>query len=138
MRMDDLVDPGRYERAARVLLCGVDDTLAELLARNLTRRGFDVQRLAWTPCCGDKRDLPGEVDVVVADLDCPESDARHTLARLRELVPAQPLVVLTDEWLDPERLQAGCLCLRKPVAMSDFLRAVRDCIQVAPGPRSVS
>lgn len=57
-----------------------------------------------------ERLIEGKIDVVLSDLDLPDSQAGETVAALREQIPQMPLVVLTgreDEALARKSVRAG-------------------------------
>lgn len=111
----------------RVLVCGMDAVLEDLLTRNLVRREFEVVQRAWAPCCGGPEELPGSIDAMVVDLDCPEPDCWHGVEHLRTLAPTLPAVLLADAWADAGRVKNGrhYVYLHKPVALDDVLGALR-------------
>lgn len=112
----------------KVLVCGVDEALSELLALNLARRGFEPCRARWAACCGDAEAAPPPAELIVADLDCPEPDAWLGAARARELFPARPLIYLGHGWPDLQRLRSlqPCGYIRKPFAVDELLRLLRE------------
>lgn len=101
----------------RVLLIEDDRSEADLIQEKL----IEAQRFAWDlPAFVVEHELQLGValerlvdeafDVVLSDLDLPDSRADETVATLREKVPSMPLVVLTgreDEALAHESVRAG-------------------------------
>lgn len=91
-----------------------DAALIQTLLAEGTRMGwdlppFEVER-AESVSAGLERLKGGDIDVVLTDLDLPDSRAWGTVATLREHIPHLPLVVLTgqeDESLARESVRAG-------------------------------
>ena len=110
-----------------VLVYSSNSTLADLIERNLARRGFEVYRTARLPASGEPGPLPHPIDVVVADLDSSEQHVWRGAARLRVLFPTTPLVLLAHDWPSGDRLRAlgPCRYVRKPFAIHDLLAALR-------------
>jgi DNA-binding NtrC family response regulator len=73
--------------------------LVETLLAEATRLGWDLPRFDMehvdNVSAGLKRLKEGGIDVVLSDLDLPDSQAGQTVATLREHLPHMPIVVLT-------------------------------------------
>ncbi len=73
--------------------------LIETLLAEATRLGWDLPRfdMEHVDNVGDglKRIKEGGIDVILSDLDLPDSQAGQTVATLREHLPHMPIVVLT-------------------------------------------
>lgn len=106
-----------YEQTVQVLLIednAGDARLAERRLAGAESIGWDLPRfeLTWvkTLGAGVARLDEGGIDVVLTDLDLPDSRAGNTFAHLRAHVPAMPIVVLTgreDEELALQSVRAG-------------------------------
>ncbi|MGC9356598.1 MAG: PAS domain S-box protein [Anaerolineae bacterium] len=91
-----------------------DAALIQTLLAEGTRMGwdlppFEVER-AESVSAGLERLKGGDIDVVLTDLDLPDSREGGTVATLREHIPHLPLVVLTgqeDESMARESVRAG-------------------------------
>jgi len=108
-----------------------DDELAELLTRLLEAEGYAVDR-ARDAHTGLTAVLDGSFDVVVLDRGLPDGDGLDTLARLRRVGNATPVLVLTAYGTVEDRvagLDAGAEdYLVKPVEVEELfarLRALR-------------
>jgi DNA-binding response OmpR family regulator len=123
--------------ALSVLLCSPDRELADLVTRNLARRGFRVRHEVWAACHAGPGHGPPEssddVDLVIADLDCMGSASWQAIVYLRRLSRGVPVVFLAYEWPNPGRLGRcqPCGYLRKPFAMDELLRVVREFMPAA-------
>ncbi len=116
-------------RLPTVLVCSADATLSKLVAWNLAIRGFPVRQDPRSPCC----EAPAgsfNVDVIIADLDCSGPASWQAAARLRETFRSLPVVLLSHDRPDAERLRglAPCRHLRKPFAINNLLTAVREVV----------
>lgn len=79
---------------AKVLVVEDDAGVVELLVRALEREGFEVEvtdRGAEAPT----RVEGGDVDIVLLDLNLPDADGLDVCRRIRERLPALPVVMLT-------------------------------------------
>jgi PAS domain S-box-containing protein len=105
------------EEIIRVLSIEDELTYAMLIQENLAeaqRVGwdlprFEVEHVARLEPALERLD-DGEFDVVLSDLDLPDSRAGETVTTLREHIPQMPLVVLTgreDEVLAHKSVRAG-------------------------------
>jgi DNA-binding NtrC family response regulator len=117
-----------------VLLVEDEPTLSQVLARILTEEGFDVTvcdngltALALVEC-GERR-----IDVVVSDVGLPGLRGDKLAAKLRQVRPALPVVLMTgySDVVAPgkEALLGVAAVLQKPVTIEDLLAAVRDALQ---------
>jgi len=80
--------------AGRVLIIEDDESLRDLLAEVLPRRGFTVETVA-TAAAGLEAVRVGDPDVVVTDLHLAGMDGIELCARLAEQRPHLPVVVIT-------------------------------------------
>jgi DNA-binding NtrC family response regulator len=78
----------------KILLVDDDDTLRRVLARELQQLGFAVAAAADAHDLGARIDTE-RPDVVLLDLKLPGIDGHAALAKIRELDPELPVVVLT-------------------------------------------
>jgi DNA-binding response OmpR family regulator len=112
-----------------VLVCSGDAVLSDLLQRNLSHRGLRVRLEHWDPCR-----IPSfgslnldEAGIVILDLDCPPPASWERAALLRAQLPDVPLILLTNDWPDRQRL-LRCepyAHVRKPFAIQELLSALR-------------
>jgi signal transduction histidine kinase len=84
----------QLKEAIRVLVVDDDTRLRELMRRALERKGFEVTTAEDGAVALEhmKRDLP---DVVVTDLEMPNTDGVETLKRIRENWGLLPVIILT-------------------------------------------
>jgi DNA-binding NtrC family response regulator len=126
----------RLESGCRPIVLLVEDepTLSQVLARIMTEEGFDVTvcdngltALALVEC-GERR-----IDVVVSDVGLPGLRGDKLAAKLRQVRPALPVVLMTgySDVVAPgkEALLGVAAVLQKPVTIEDLLAAVRDALQ---------
>jgi DNA-binding response OmpR family regulator len=111
-----------------VLVWSDNHILADLVAKNLDRRGFDVHEgpLPPFPVRGaTELDAP---DLIVVDLDCLDAELWHRASLIRRLLPGVPLVVLGHSWPTSPRVDRlqPCAYVRKPFAIDALLAAVKD------------
>jgi two-component sensor histidine kinase/CheY-like chemotaxis protein len=78
----------------RILYIDDDEGLRILVKRGLEREGYDVET-ATSGADGIARAAKGGIDVIATDHYMPEMDGLETLARLRELPEAPPVVFVT-------------------------------------------
>ena len=100
-----------------------------MLARNLEKRGFAVQRLNWEPCFAPRpAESPARPDVVIADLDCELADRWSAVRRLEGYFPSVPVVLLDYERPDAGRLRAlrPYRFLRKPLGVDELLELLDE------------
>jgi DNA-binding NtrC family response regulator len=126
----------RLESGCRPIVLLVEDepTLSQVLARIMTEEGFDVTvcdngltALALVEC-SERR-----IDVVVSDVGLPGLRGDKLAAKLRQVRPALPVVLMTgySDVVAPgkEALLGVAAVLQKPVTIEDLLAAVRDALQ---------
>jgi DNA-binding response OmpR family regulator len=116
-----------------VLVCSIDESFSELVALNLTRRGFSIRRERWAACCDAGETSANQADVVIVDLDCPEPECWRGGTRARRRFPDCALVYLGHGWPATERLRAvqPCGYVRKPFGMGELLRVLGELTPVA-------
>lgn len=113
--------------SSRVLLVDDEATGRELLARGLTRAGFEVETAGDATQAGER--LVREFDFVVTDLVMPRGDGLQLLAELNRLAhPAQRVVVTS--FADKERvvsvLNLGAdYLLEKPFSVERLTQVLR-------------
>jgi len=123
-------------RAASILLIEDEPIDAALVRRNLGAEGGQRPRLHHVPtlAAGIDRLAKGDVDVVLLDLNLPDSRGVDTVARLRERDGAIPIVVLTvagDEDTAVAALAAGAqdYLVKEELAGSLLRRSIRYAIE---------
>jgi DNA-binding response OmpR family regulator len=119
-----------------VLLYSADTGFSNLVTLNLARRGFRVRQQGWSACHahpGEPTNVPEDVNVVIADLDCMGPACWHAIAHLRRLARSLPVVVLAYEWPNAGRLGRCLPCgyVRKPFAMEDLFRMLEELLPAA-------
>jgi PAS domain S-box-containing protein len=83
------------EHKIRVLVVEDNPTTANLLRTNLTRRGFDVECLAYLGLAMERVHKPG-LDVILLDLSLPDSDGIGTFYDLHAIATETPIVILSS------------------------------------------
>jgi hypothetical protein len=119
-----------------VILYSADTGFSNLVTLNLERRGFLVRQQAWSACHARPRDptnVPEDIEVVIADLDCTGPACWFAVAHLRRLARSLPVVVLAYEWPNAGRLGRCFPCgyLRKPFAMEELFRVLKELLPAA-------
>jgi DNA-binding response OmpR family regulator len=111
-----------------VLVWSDNHVLADLIARNLSRRGFDVQEWRLPPLSAQGRLDHHDADLVIVDLEWLEPELWRRAARLRRLLPGVPLVILGHAWPTSSRVERlqPCTYVRKPFTIDALLAAVQD------------
>lgn len=104
--------PDRARTRIRALLVEDDSTYARLATASLQRSHGCELTVLRVACLAEAQQalLQAKPDVVVLDLNLPDSSGISTLKRLRETHPQLPVVVLTgldDEELGMQTLQSG-------------------------------
>jgi DNA-binding response OmpR family regulator len=107
-----------------VLLVEDDDSVAEPLAKGLTRDGFAVHRVAT----GSDALLAAEPDVVILDLGLPDIDGLEVCRRLRAR-SAVPIIVVTARGEEVDRvvgLELGAVdYMVKPFGFRELIARIR-------------
>lgn len=110
-------------------MCSADPVLSGVLARNLEKRGFTVQRLDWRPCSAPPpADVPRTPDLLIADLDGEVAGRWGAITRLDQYFPSVPVLILDYDRPDAGRLAAWrpYRFLRKPLSVRDLLGLLDD------------
>lgn len=113
---------------AKVLVVEDDAGVVELLVRALEREGFAVEvtdRGAQAPT----RVEAGDVDIVLLDLNLPDADGLDVCRRIRERLPALPVVMLTGRGSELDvvaGLEAGAHdYVSKPFSVAELIARMR-------------
>jgi DNA-binding response OmpR family regulator len=116
------------ERTMNVLVWSNNNVLSDLVARNLSRRGFDVHERRLPPCSAQGRLEHNDADLVIVDLDWLEPELWRRASLLRKLLPGVPLVILGHAWPTSPRVDRlqPCTYVREPFAIDALLAAVQD------------
>ena len=142
--MDARVHP-RDERPA-LLLVDDDDVYCAVLARALSRRGFDV-RVARTLREAMAAAIDSPPDYAVIDLKLPDGSGLKLVSRLLALDPQTRIVMLTGHGSIPSAVEAiklgATYYLTKPATADDLVAALErdhgdDDLPVSDKPMSVS
>jgi DNA-binding response OmpR family regulator len=133
--MPDLVEPTADPAfAPSILLVEDEPGIVDFLTRGLRAEGFTVEA-ALDGEEGQRRALREGFDLVVLDLMLPGVVGMDVLAKLRELKPELPVIVLTARGEIEDRvagLDAGAVdYLVKPFSLAELLARVRAQLRVA-------
>jgi DNA-binding response OmpR family regulator len=133
--MQRAAEPSSEEAMAPAVLVIEDEPgIVDFLHRGLRAAGFAVES-ALDGVEGERRALAGSFDAVVLDLMLPGRDGLEILARLREVKPGLPVLVLTARGEIEDRvtgLEAGAVdYLVKPFSMAELIARVRAQLRVA-------
>lgn len=130
------VPPGEHELAPTILLIEDEPGIVDFLERGLTAEGF-VVHAALDGIEGQHRALEESFDMVVLDLMLPGIGGLELLAKLREVKPELPVIVLTARGEIEDRvagLDAGAVdYLVKPFSLAELLARIRAQLRVAHG-----
>lgn len=133
--MSDMTAPGAEKAfAPSILLVEDEPGIVDFLTRGLQAEGFVVQA-ALNGAEGQKRALRESFDMVVLDLMLPGIGGMEVLAKLRDVKPDLPVIVLTARGDVDDRvagLDAGAVdYLVKPFSLVELLARVRAQLRVA-------
>ncbi len=133
--MSDLAEPlADSSLKPSILLVEDEPGIVDFLTRGLQAEGFEV-RSALDGREGERIALRESFDMVVLDLMLPGLPGLDVLARLRELKPELPVIVLTARGEIEDRvtgLDAGAAdYLVKPFSLAELLARVRAQLRVA-------
>jgi DNA-binding response OmpR family regulator len=133
--MPDLVAPvADSSLTPSILLVEDEPGIVDFLTRGLQAEGFAV-RSAPDGCEGQRIALRESFDMVVLDLMLPGLPGLDVLARLRELKPELPVIVLTARGEIEDRvtgLDAGAAdYLVKPFSLAELLARIRAQLRVS-------
>jgi len=115
----------------KILVWSDNRTLSDLMTRNLTRRGFEVDEHPL-PGAGAPSDH-GVPDLAIVDLSCPEPEMWQRASGIRAMLPGIPMVLLGHAWPTSARLGPlqPCAHVRKPFAIDELLAAVHVALPFA-------
>jgi DNA-binding response OmpR family regulator len=133
--MPDLAEPAAsLAFAPSILLVEDEPGIVDFLARGLRSEGFTVQT-ALDGLEGERLALRESFDMMVLDLMLPGMPGLELLAKLRELRPELPVIVLTARGEIEDRvtgLDAGAVdYLVKPFSLAELLARIRAQLRVA-------
>jgi DNA-binding response OmpR family regulator len=133
--MSDLAEPAADPGLAPSILLVEDEPgIVDFLTRGLRAEGFLVAA-ALDGVEGERRALAESFDMVVLDLMLPGIGGMEVLAKLRDVKPELPVVVLTARGEIEDRvagLDAGAVdYLVKPFSLAELLARVRAQLRVA-------
>jgi DNA-binding response OmpR family regulator len=119
---------GPYDRRVRILLVEDERGIADFVERALRAHGHDVDVAVDGPE-GERAALAGAPDLVILDVMLPGRSGFDVLERIRQLMPALPVIMLTAraEVADKVRgLDAGATdYMVKPFSVEELLARVR-------------
>jgi DNA-binding response OmpR family regulator len=133
--MPDIAEPGADAAfAPSILLVEDEPGIVDFLKRGLEAEGF-VVRAALNGLDGEQRARRESFDMVVLDLMLPGLGGMELLAKLRDIKPELPVIVLTARAEIEDRvagLDAGAVdYLVKPFSLAELLARVRAQLRVA-------
>jgi DNA-binding response OmpR family regulator len=133
--MPDMAEPDRdVAFAPSILLVEDEPGIVDFLKRGLEAEGFVVQA-ALNGLEGEQRARRESFDMVVLDLMLPGLGGMELLAKLRDVKPELPVIVLTARAEIEDRvagLDAGAVdYLVKPFSLAELLARVRAQLRVA-------
>ena len=133
--MPDMAEPGADAAfAPSILLVEDEPGIVDFLKRGLEAEGFVVQA-ALNGLEGEQRARRESFDMVVLDLMLPGLGGMELLAKLRDVKPELPVIVLTARAEIEDRvagLDAGAVdYLVKPFSLAELLARVRAQLRVA-------
>jgi DNA-binding response OmpR family regulator len=132
--MPDLAEPADTTLAPSILLVEDEPGIVDFLKRGLRAEGFAVEA-ALDGVEGERRALRESFDMVVLDLMLPGIGGMEVLAKLRDVKPELPVIVLTARGDIEDRvagLDAGAVdYLVKPFSLAELLARVRAQLRVA-------
>lgn len=133
--MSDLAEPAAPPAfAPSILLVEDEPGIVDFLTRGLQAEGFAVEA-ALDGIEGERRALCESFDMVVLDLMLPGVPGMEVLAKLRDLKPELPVIVLTARGEIEDRvagLDAGAVdYLVKPFSLAELLARVRAQLRAA-------
>ena len=133
--MPDLAEPAADPALAPSILLVEDEPgIVDFLKRGLQAEGFAVEA-ALDGVDGERRALRENFDMVVLDLMLPGIGGIEVLAKLRDVKPELPVIVLTARGEIEDRvagLDAGAVdYLVKPFSFAELLARVRAQMRVA-------
>jgi DNA-binding response OmpR family regulator len=134
--MPDLAEPAAHDPALAPSILLVEDEpgIVDFLKRGLQAEGFVVEA-ALDGVEGEQRALRESFDMVVLDLMLPGVSGMEVLAKLRDVKPELPVIVLTARSEIEDRvagLDAGAVdYLVKPFSLAELLARVRAQLRVA-------
>jgi CheY-like chemotaxis protein len=127
----------RVKDGARILIVDDDPEVATMLARSLSRHGFQID----TSSSGEDalaRAASTAYDAALLDLVMPGQDGAELAAALREKIPGLPVAVLTGYTrspLIPTAQRSGVVAVfTKPVAIQDLVDFLNE--EVGPPGRA--
>ena len=82
-----------------------EESIRDILAAVLTNQGYRVRSVA-TPAAAIAAMREESVDLIISDLQLQEADGLETVARLREIKPSVPVILLTGVLIDPQVVEA--------------------------------
>jgi DNA-binding response OmpR family regulator len=137
LAMPDLAEPVTATESAlapSILLVEDEPGIVDFLTRGLRAEGFLVEA-AFDGLEGERRALRESFDMVVLDLMLPGIAGMEVLAKLRDVKPELPVIVLTARGEIEDRvagLDAGAVdYLVKPFSLAELLARVRAQLRVA-------
>lgn len=117
---------------ARLLIIDDDDTIRRMLAKTLTKAGYDVLAAAD----GDeglKQFRKNEIDLVITDLIMPEKEGIEMIMELKTDFPDAKIIAMSggaqigpDEYLKLAVALGAQRTLKKPIVRDDLLGAIKE------------
>jgi len=131
----DIVTFTEGQREPRILLVDDDDMVRELLADELTDRGYDVLQAECGADAISLLDLGEAVDLIVSDLSMPGMDGVMVIREAQARRPRLPAILLTGYAGDAATLAVGAAIvgsfslLRKPITGAQLTDRVETMLE---------
>jgi len=120
-------------KTLRIILVEDDPGDASLIRYSLKASGY-ADHLHWVQSLSELADLETETDVILLDLNLPDSSGIDTVRRCKAMVPGTPIVVLTghdDMDFSLKTLEAGSqdYLIKNNLDVDTLVRAIRYAIE---------
>lgn len=131
-----MIDPSPAEMRSeavvprpRVLVVDDEERVLGVAVRMLDARGFDATGAATGAAALDALQPRGSgFEAVVLDHGLPDTTAIDLLARIRELAPGIPVVLISGNPITLESVPGATSVLRKPFTLDGLTAAVRGAL----------
>ncbi len=120
----------------RVLVVDDDPAVAKSIKRVLEQAGYDVV-LARDGREAEARFVPGQIDLVLLDLNLPSESGWDVFERLTTRQPSVPIIIITampNQYAMARAAGVGAL-VEKPVEVPALLRLMKELLSEPPDAR---
>lgn len=128
------MEPRNSEDEANVLVVDDNETMREVLAIILSRKGYRCES-ATNGVEAMQKVMQGNFDAVVTDVDMPQMDGITLTRKLTQQFPSLPVMIITGQPHDncmESAITAGAReFLRKPFEISEFVMRVQEMLRVS-------